>query len=182
MVSPNVQLATRQDDAIAIESFSRPAAVRSVRWHDEACPQAAPSRAASGVAILSMSAMRSCCHSCSGRRALADSSRDRSNSVSPLRWDRDGRGAQNLSGGKGVGREGGRPERERPELLFAVYATTDVSQHRRRAVAPPTRQRSWPAREALGQLPSAFHRAASAKRSRHRETRARHDSCEARPC
>jgi hypothetical protein len=130
VASADDQLATGQDHAIATESSSRPAAVRSVRWHDEACPQAAPSRAASRVAILSMSAMRSCCHSCSGTRALADSSRDRSNSVSPLQWiwtgqnskrqQSDRSGAQNLSAGKGVGREGGRPERERPEPLFAV--------------------------------------------------------------
>ena len=52
----------------------------------------------------------------------------------------------------------------------------------RRAVGLPPRQRSWAAWEALGQLPSALHRAASAARSRHRGTRARHDWCEVRPC
>ena len=55
------------------------------------------------------------------------------------------------------------------------YTTTNVSRRRRRAVGLPPRQRSWAAWEALGQLPSALHRAASAARSRHRGTRARHD-------
>jgi hypothetical protein len=36
--------------------------------------------------MLPMSAMRSCCHSCCGRRALANSSRDQQSSVSPLGW------------------------------------------------------------------------------------------------
>jgi hypothetical protein len=40
-----------------------------------------------------------------------------------------------------------------------LYTTTNVSRRGRHAVGLPSRQRSWAASEALGQLPSALHRA-----------------------
>src|SRR5262249_2405328 len=74
--------------------------------------------------------------------------------------------------------EGGRRRGSGLNCCLAFYTTTNVSRRRRRAVGLPPRQRSWAAWEALGQLPSALHRAASAARSCHRGTRARHDWCE----
>src|SRR5262249_42427566 len=67
-------------------------------------------------------------------------------------------------------RQGGRPRGSGLNSCSPFYTTTNVSRRRRRAVGLPPRQRSWAAWEALGQLPSVLHRAASAARSRHRGT------------
>src|SRR5262249_15813481 len=71
--------------------------------------------------------------------------------------------------------KGGRSETSGLNSCSPVHTTTNVSRRRRRAFGFPPRQRFSAARQASGQLRSALHRAASAARSRHLGTRARHD-------